>query len=222
MNWENSKVLTPLKKDFLTSFFKIEKSFYLTGGSALGIFYLQHRFSYDLDLFTQKPIEWHLLTNNIISIAGAIGAHYQNLSESPFFHRCKLTRNNETEIIDLVMEKVQQIDENKNRFGEIIVDTLNEIGINKLCMLLSRSDLKDIIDLYYIEKAGFNIEEHIEDAKRKEGGFDPATVSHILSQVEINAAPFYLIGVLSIEELTLYIENLRRRMAEIAFPNSEE
>ena len=50
MNWEESKALTPLKRDFLKGFFDRGQSFFLTGGSALGIFYLQHRLSYDLDL----------------------------------------------------------------------------------------------------------------------------------------------------------------------------
>ena len=43
MNWEKSKALTPLKRDFLKAFFEREHRFFLTGGSALGIFYLQHR-----------------------------------------------------------------------------------------------------------------------------------------------------------------------------------
>ena len=41
-NWEKSKALTPLKKDFLKEFFLIEDRFFLTGGSALGIFYFDH------------------------------------------------------------------------------------------------------------------------------------------------------------------------------------
>ncbi len=49
MNWEKSKALTTLKRDFLCAFFARNNSFFLTGGSALGIFYLQHRYSYDLD-----------------------------------------------------------------------------------------------------------------------------------------------------------------------------
>jgi len=57
--WEKSKALTALKKDFLQEFFAIEKRFFLTGGSALGIFYFDHRYSYDLDFFTTtKNIDW--------------------------------------------------------------------------------------------------------------------------------------------------------------------
>lgn len=39
MNWEESKALTPLKRDFLKAFFDRSQAFFLTGGSALGIFY---------------------------------------------------------------------------------------------------------------------------------------------------------------------------------------
>ena len=64
MNWEESKALTPLKRDFLKAFFDRSQAFFLTGGSALGIFYLQHRLSFDLDFFTtDEHLQWHILDN---------------------------------------------------------------------------------------------------------------------------------------------------------------
>jgi hypothetical protein len=69
MNREESRALTALKKDFLKAFFDRNQAFFLTGGSALGVFYLQHRLSYDLDFFTtDERIEWHLLDNEVRSI----------------------------------------------------------------------------------------------------------------------------------------------------------
>ena len=56
MNWVDSKSCTPLKRDFLREWFAKEQRFFLTGGSALGLFYLDHRRSYDLDLFTTEPV----------------------------------------------------------------------------------------------------------------------------------------------------------------------
>jgi hypothetical protein len=52
MNWDESKACTPIKRDFLRAWFEVDQRFFLTGGSALGLFYLHHRISYDLDLFT--------------------------------------------------------------------------------------------------------------------------------------------------------------------------
>jgi len=218
MNWEDSNVLTSLKRDFLISFFKINHNFFLTGGTALGVFYLQHRLSMDLDLFTMNPVQWHVLENETRDVANSIGASCESITLTPFFHRYKLTRHNETEIIDFVVEKVPQKDEKKCYFDNIIVDTLDEIGVNKMCMLISRSELKDIIDLYFLEQSGFTIENHIEDAKRKEGGFEPAIVSHLLSTLEIDSIPLYLKKPLLIQDLKMYVEKLRKRMAEIAYP----
>lgn len=50
-------ILTPKQSQFLEFISKdeqITKQFYLTGGAALSEFYLQHRLSYDIDLFTEK------------------------------------------------------------------------------------------------------------------------------------------------------------------------
>lgn len=50
-------ILTAKQSHFLELIQKepqITKRFYLTGGTALSEFYLQHRLSYDIDLFTEK------------------------------------------------------------------------------------------------------------------------------------------------------------------------
>lgn len=50
-------VLTPKQLDFLElvqSQPQLTKRFYLTGGTALAEFYLQHRLSEDIDLFCEK------------------------------------------------------------------------------------------------------------------------------------------------------------------------
>ena len=46
------KVLTPFQEDFLRLFSKtvLAEHFFLTGGTALSAFYLEHRISEDMDL----------------------------------------------------------------------------------------------------------------------------------------------------------------------------
>jgi hypothetical protein len=44
--------LDPLQQDFLREFFAQQSHFYLTGGAALVGFYLGHRKTHALDLFT--------------------------------------------------------------------------------------------------------------------------------------------------------------------------
>ncbi len=218
MNWEKSKALTPLKHDFLRSFFAETQTFYLTGGSALGIFYLQHRLSYDLDFFTQEEVNWHLLSNMLMKIAGEISAELSNKTASPLFYRFELTRGDAHEILDFVLEQVPQLDLEKEQFDDIRVDTLREIAANKVCMMVSRSELKDLLDLYFLDKAGVDLIGLIPAAQRKEGGLEPAMLSHLLSQVELDLAPHYLLQPVSSDELRQFVEELRRKLAELAFP----
>jgi len=65
VTWEKSPALTPLKKDFLEAFFACESPFFLTGGPALGIFYLNHRLSYDLDFFSLEEVDWHSFRTDV-------------------------------------------------------------------------------------------------------------------------------------------------------------
>ena len=218
MNWEKSKSLTPLKHDFLVSFFKKSQDFFLTGGSALGLFYYDHRFSYDLDLFTLKEIDWDFHERLFISVVEEIKARYESITKAPFFHRYQLNRGKETEIIDFVIEKVFQVDKEKNTFGMIKVDTLLEIGVNKICTLLGRTEVKDIIDLYFLVKNGFDIRGNIEKAKLKDGGVEPAIISYLLSQFKISKLPDYMIEKVGTDELEKFISDLKEQMAEIAFP----
>ncbi len=54
---EQRIILDEVKQD---SFFR---DFYLTGGTALSAFYLQHRYSEDLDFFSEKPFSIQEIDN---------------------------------------------------------------------------------------------------------------------------------------------------------------
>lgn len=218
MNWEKSKSLTPLKHDFLVSFFKQSRDFFLTGGSALGIFYFDHRLSYDLDLFTLKEIDWHIHERMFIAAAEEIKAEYESIIKSPYFQRYRLKRGKDKEVVDFVIEKVHQVEKEKKAFDIIKVDTLLEIGVNKICTLVGRTEMKDLIDLYFLVKNGFDIRENIEKAKLKDGGVEPAIISYLLSQFKITQLPDYMIAEVSIKELEQFISDIKKLMAEISYP----
>lgn len=218
MSWEESKALTALKRDFLVGFFHRHQEFYLTGGSALGIFYLEHRFSYDLDFFSAQPVEWNVVQNSIRAVAAQIGATATSLAASPGFHRFDLRRGEEREILDFVIENVPQVDPEKKRFETIRVDTLREIMVNKVCTLIGRSELKDLIDLYFLEKRGLTVLDHLEAAATKEAGLDLAMMSYLLSTIEIGSPPDYLIAAFDLADFKAFVERLRTMLAERAFP----
>lgn len=222
MRWEESRAVTPLKRDFLKSFFAREKRFFLTGGSALGLFYLQHRLSYDLDLFSVEHPDWIELDGIVRLCAGKIGAAVEPLRNAPTFRRYKLTRSDQTEIVDIVIDVSPQNDPEKPWIGGVRVDTLREIMLNKIATLVSRCEMKDIVDLYFLEKAGFRVEACFEDARKKDGGLDPGMISLLLNSVVVNELPDYLIEPLPIDELRAYVNELKHRMALMAYPAQPE
>ena len=220
MNWEKSKAITPLKHDFLQAFFAKEKRFFLTGGSALGLFYLEHRYSCDLDLFTTETPEWPDVDGIFRLCTREIGAVATILRDSPTFRRYQLHRKGESEIVDFVLAIDQQIDEIKTVFDPVRVDTLHEIFVNKITTLISRCELKDLVDLYFLEREGLRIEDHFEEAMQKDGGLDPAVISNILASLQVNELPDYLVKPISLAALREYIEALRLRMAILAYPEA--
>lgn len=219
-HWEKSKALTPLKHDLLSSFFRRSKDFFLTGGSALGIFYFDHRMSYDLDLFSVQNIDWHVLSNEIICIGEEIGADITQISAVPTFRRYDIRRGEEHEMVDFVREMVPQVSPQKNRFDEIIVDTLEEIAANKWCTLLGRSELKDLVDLYYLSKE-IDIWTAFEQAKTKDGGMDPSMVSHLISQIKIEELPEYLLVPLKIADLQTFKIEICTELDSRSFPETD-
>lgn len=219
-NWEKSKATTPLKRDLLKAFFSINKSFFLTGGSALGMFYLDHRKSYDLDLFSTGDIDWHLLSNEFLYICSKINVSVKLITAVPTFRRYSVQRNEETEIIDFVREMAVQVCPQKNIFGDVIVDVPAEIAVNKWCALYGRSELKDIIDLYFLQEK-VDIWGAYDQVLQKEGGMDPSMLSYLLSQVKIQEIPEYLFTQLSVNDINQFIKTVLNFLNKKSFPEQE-
>jgi hypothetical protein len=200
INWEKSKALTPLKRDILLGLFDHPVKFFLTGGTALGCFYLEHRKSYDMDFFVTSDDEWKMVFSDFLVVIKNIQATARQINLSPSFARYEITRSDEHEIIDFVRETVPQIWPEKNRFGDILVDTPEEITVNKWCALLGRTEVKDLVDLFFLSKH-IDIWNLFEKGSRKEGGLDPSTLSFVLSDIKIQELPPFLVSPLSLTDI---------------------
>jgi len=54
---------------------------------------------------------------------------------------------------------------------------LPENVANKIAALAGRSEVRDLVDLMALEKLGFRVEDYLADARKKDGGVSPATIS---------------------------------------------
>lgn len=139
---------------------EITRWYYLTGGTALAEFYLHHRLSEDIDLFTRDQVDHQEVQAFLRSIqqkAGflnvtlqKIGGLYQYWLEYSDGERLKIDFNEYD--FPLIEQGVQ--------FGKLQIDSKYDIAINKLESICSRSKARDFVDLYMLlEQKEFSLEQ---------------------------------------------------------------
>jgi len=195
----------------------VEEYFFLTGGSALSIFYLHHRTSEDLDLFSADKVE---LSTISFWIRTEWPYEHTIIRSSPQFLSLLVQEVRVEFVIDPLSERVK-----RERFGwesgqSLMVDTIKNIASNKLCTLVSRIEPKDFVDFYFLFKEipKLKIEEVYAEAKRKEALLDdPPTAAYQLEE----GTRFLknhkelippLKKVLDLKDLFVFYDNLARRL----------
>jgi len=94
----------------------------------------------------------------------------------------------------------------------------SEIMANKLCTLLSRAELRDLVDVRALDREGLSVEEHMPLAAEKDTGLTAGQLAWVLSQVKIgdDASPP---GGVSARELQSFVESLIQRLTAMAYPD---
>ena len=208
--------LGELQRRFLHEFFSKENHFFLTGGAALAGFYLGHRETHDLDLFTLIDA-MEEGSAAVAEVAREIGAKLESIQTSPDFRRYILTHESEAIVIDLIRERVAQIISDKPMIGIIRVDPPEEILANKLCALLGRAEIRDLVDVRALEISGHPVESSLPAAASKDAGLTPGQLSWVLSQI-ILGDDLIPPGEISVQELREYLDDLVARLSRLAFP----
>jgi nucleotidyltransferase AbiEii toxin of type IV toxin-antitoxin system len=211
-------ILSDLQWEFLSFFFQGAPPFFLTGGTALSAFYLQHRYSEDLDLFTLDCDAFDRVPLYVADTATRLTASVASLQTAPQFRRYRLSREGESVIVDFVKEIVPQISQEKKTLQGIVVDTLDDITANKICTVVSRAEIKDYIDLYFLALAGYPLEHFIQPAQQKDAGVSQAMLAYLLSEFRLSKVPDFMIASISLDEIQEYFQSLARKLAVEAFP----
>ncbi len=187
-NLVNNPILTPYQVEILKLFFATEfaKTFFLTGGTALSAFYLAHRDSKDLDLFSIEPFDSQRLELLIADIAQKIGCEVTTKVKSTTYNEIYLDNKQGgwTQRIDIVKEQPIQFGEIKVVEG-VRVDSLENIGSNKICTIFGRLEIKDYIDFYtIITKTDLTFDQLFALAKKKDLGLNEFTLASTIADIE--------------------------------------
>lgn len=178
--------LTKLQQTVLEFFFEkpIGQKYFLTGGTALSGFYFHHRKSVDLDLFTFEDIEIEPVRQAFASIAKKLKLSLNHRVATEGYHKFFLTGKNEELKIDLVKEQEVHFGQIKI-FGNVRVDSIENIGSNKITAIFGRTEAKDFVDLYFIlKKKLFTFEKLLQDAGKKDLGLFEFYLAHMLLEVK--------------------------------------
>lgn len=149
--------LYQLQLSFLSWLNKLDLPFYLTGGTAISRFYLNHRYSDDLDFFTNATPNFSKYINKVNN---KISSRFNvNVSDELFtedFCRFFITDNE-------VSLKIEFVNDVEYRAGKPIatsyglVDTIDNILANKIAAITGRDEPKDVFDIIHIaENYSFN------------------------------------------------------------------
>ncbi|MBI5701072.1 nucleotidyl transferase AbiEii/AbiGii toxin family protein [Candidatus Saganbacteria bacterium] len=160
-------ILTPSQNKFIDAVSREQNlaNFYLSGGTALSAYYLNHRLSDDLDFFTSDEpdkISLHGFAKKMKTAIGAASVRFERLYDRNLFF---FKMGSEELKVEFSRYPFAQFNKPEIKDG-IKIDSLRDISANKLMALLDRFDPKDFVDLYFILKTS-KLENIRKDAEKK-------------------------------------------------------
>lgn len=184
---------------------------YLSGGTALAAYHLNHRISDDLDFFSFEELEkifLHGFTEKLKSIIGADSVRFERLYDrNQFFYKF----NSEELKVEFSKYPFYQLENPMIKDG-IKIDGLRDIAANKLMALLDRFDPKDFVDLYFIFKK-IKLADVRADAEKKFGiKIDDIFLGGEFAKVKrIEALP-KMIKKITVEELKIFFAETAKEL----------
>ena len=175
------------------------KNFYLTGGTALAEFYLQHRLSEDLDFFSEnefKPENISVFWAKIKKIAKIKKVEYQqSFNRNLFFLDLIDGDNIKTEFTYFPFTRIEK----REKIGNLYIDSLLDIAVNKVFTIYQNPRSRDFIDLYFIlEKyKNLSLDDLIKKAEMKFDNYiDPIQLgTQYMKAMELKDFPKMLIKI---------------------------
>jgi hypothetical protein len=190
----------------------------LGGGAALSGAYLGHRSSRDVDLVCRKTEDVRALVRELPEIARSANARIELVRDAGTFIRASVETASHSRELDAVFEGTPAIEEGPTLDG-VALESFADLRASKLTCVLSRSEPRDLVDLLFLDRAGYPPEADMPLALRKDGGIDPGVLAWLLGQFPIDPLPMMLVP-LTREELSAFRDALRERLRRAAVPDS--
>jgi predicted nucleotidyltransferase component of viral defense system len=145
--------LAPAQRRVLDALARSElgRSFYLSGGAALAGFYLGHRTSRDLDLFSPTDVPFETVRSFLGSIPGLVVKSFQRLYDRRIF---LVEVDGESLEVEFTTYPFPHVEAPVRLASGLAVDALRDIAANKAAALADRHEPKDEIDVVFLLRSG--------------------------------------------------------------------
>ena len=168
---EKNSIFTPIQKRFLAAVIKepyLLKKYYFTGGTVLSEFYLKHRTSEDIDLFSEREVHLPSIAKFIKKAASKLSApeirQDQYLGLYTFFF---VIPGQEDFKVDFNYYPFPRIEKGKTWRG-LAIDSLLDIAVNKIHTLYMKPRAREYVDIYFIiQNTQYSLKDLIKFAKIK-------------------------------------------------------
>lgn len=127
----------------------ITNAFYLSGGTALAEYYLHHRYSEDLDFFSEREFDPQSISVVLKKLQQKTGIERISYEQSFNRNLFLLALKNDTIKTEFTYFPFPRIEPAQKKDG-IAVDSLIDIAVNKLFTIFQKPRSRDFIDLYAI------------------------------------------------------------------------
>jgi hypothetical protein len=191
--------------------------FHLAGGAALAGVHLRHRLSRDADLFYHDRQAHRDAVRLLPEIAADAAVSVVLTRDAGTFVRGILSGPPSPIELDLVYEPVPDVGSPSEPVEGVVLESFEDLRANKLTCILSRSEPRDLVDLLFLDRAGFRPEEDLSLALRKDTSIDPGVVAWLLSEFPVEPMPIML-EPLTAADLLAYRNALAERLRRLSVP----
>jgi len=154
--------------DFFNSHAELYERFYFSGGTALSEYYLQHRFSEDLDFFSEQEIPSADLSLFLVARKNDFNAlqvqYQQSFNRNMFF---LLYPDNVELKLEFTYYPFARLEKGLQT-GNMQIDSVLDIAVNKVFTMAQQARGRDYFDIYMIcRKYNFNFSDLLKKARVK-------------------------------------------------------
>lgn len=168
---DSQKILTSEQKLFLELVSREKyfcERFYFTGGTPLSAFYLQHRMSEDIDLFSEEEVNLMSIRAFVKKAQAKLKAQSADYKNFLGLHSFQLIFSSTHALkVDFNFYPFPRIDKGM-KYKNIEVDSPYDIAVNKVHTIVMKPRARDFIDIYFLVKEyNYNFDDLLRQAKAK-------------------------------------------------------